>query len=206
MYSNSRRHLRLTLTLLVLSLLAAVTAQAGEAPGVPSFPLPLESYGDASMPGLWDILVHRVRMQPLNLWASLLFVGAVLHTFFTHKFHHLAGVLEERHREKLRLSGDAPDDPDRIFCGKARLFHFLGEVEAVFGIWVVPLMLMLAFNVGIKSTLDYVEKSVNYDEALFVVVIMAISSTRPVLRLAEQCLEVLPVWGAEGPRPGGCRS
>jgi hypothetical protein len=199
MHSNNRLHLRLPLTLLVLVLLAAVTAQAGEAPGVPSFPLPLESYGDTAMPGLWDILVHRVTMQPLNLWASLLFVGAVLHTFFTHKFHHLAGVLEERHREKLRQSGETPDDPDRTFCGKARLLHFLGEVEVVFGIWVVPLLAVLMLNVGIKPTLDYLEKRVNYDEALFVVVIMAISSTRPVLRLAEQCLEVFARLGGRRP-------
>ena len=67
MYYTGRLHIRLIVTLLAL-LLAAVAAQAGEAPGVPSFPPPLESYGDASMPGLWDILVTGCRFEPLNLW------------------------------------------------------------------------------------------------------------------------------------------
>ena len=183
-------------------LLAATAALAGQTPDGVVFPPSLGSYGDASMARVWDILVHRVRTEPLNLWASLLFLGAVLHTFFTHKFHHLAIALEEQHREKRRQSAEASGDdenPDDTFCGKARLFHFLGEVEAVFGIWVAPLMVMLALNVGIKPTLDYVEKSVNYDEALFVVVIMAISSTRPILRLAEQCLEVFARLGGRRP-------
>jgi hypothetical protein len=176
-------------------LLAAAAAQAGQAPGGAVFPLPLERYGDAAMTGVWDILVNRVRSEPLNLWASLLFLGAVLHTFFTNKFHHHAVVLEERHRQKLVLAGK---DPDETACGTARLFHFLGEVEAVFGIWVAPLMAILVLNIGIAPTLDYLEKGVNYDEALFVVVIMAISSTRPILLLAERCLELFA-------RLGGCR-
>ena len=202
MHFSSRPHLKLPLATLGLVLLAATTALAGQVPDGARFPLPLESYGDAALAGVWDILVHRVRTEPLNLWASLLFFGAVLHTFFTHKFHHLGVALEERHREKRRQTAgvsDEFDDPDAIFCGKARLFHFLGEVEAVFGIWVVPLMVMLALNVGITPTLDYLEKSVNYDEALFVVVIMAISSTRPILRLAEQCLEVFARLGGRRP-------
>jgi hypothetical protein len=202
MHFSSRPRLMPQLAAIAMVLLAAAAAQAGQAPGGAAFPLPLESYGDAAMTGVLDILVHRVRTQPLNLWASLLFFGAVLHTFFTHKFHHMAGAMEQRHREKLRQSGEGSDDPgspDETSCGAARLFHFLGEVEAVFGIWVIPLLVMLAANIGIKPTLDYVEKSVNYDEALFVMVIMAFSSTRPILRLAEQCLEVFARLGGRSP-------
>ena len=164
-----------------------VSALAGGVPAGPSFPPPLESYGDGALAGVLDVLIHRIKMQPLNLWASLLFLGAVVHTFFTHTFHHIATVLEQRHRER----GTA--------CASARLFHFLGEVEAVFGIWVVPLMIMLAVSIGITPTLDYVEEGVNYHEALFVVVIMAISSTRPILRLVEQCMEVFARLGGRRP-------
>src|SRR5262249_35972166 len=45
------------------------------------FPPRLESYGDSQMTGLWSVLQHRIQQQPLNLWATLLFFGAILHTF-----------------------------------------------------------------------------------------------------------------------------
>ena len=190
----------------VLSLLsglvvaAAVAAEAGVAPAATSFPPSLASYGDAGMTGLISILSHRIEVEPLNLWASLLFLGAVVHTFFTAKFHHIAGNLERQHREGLFERGEEIPEVTVLASGKARLFHFLGEVEAVFGIWVVPLVLMLTATIGLKPALEYVEKGVNYDEALFVVVIMAISSTRPILRLAEQCLAVFARIGGNRPQ------
>lgn len=164
------------------------------------FPPSLESYGDGGMTDLLSILAHRIEVEPLNLWATLLFLGAVVHTFFTARFHRLAGEFERRHREELFERGEEIPDITVMASGKARLCHFLGEVEAVFGIWVIPLVLMLTAAVGLKPALEYVEKGVNYDEALFVVVIMAISSTRPILRLAEQCLAVFARIGRNRPQ------
>ncbi len=160
-----------------------------------SFPLSLESYKDTGMTDLLAILTHRIEVEPLNLWASLLFLGAVVHTFFTAWFHRLASSLERRHRGELRARGEETPDITVVACGTARLCHFLGEVEAVFGIWVIPLLLMLTAAIGLKPALEYVEKGVTYDEVLFVVVIMAISSTRPILQLAEQCLAVFARMG-----------
>src|SRR5262245_59513988 len=76
----------------------AGSSQAAVAPveTAPAFPPPLESYGDSQMTELWSVLQHRVRRQPLNLWAALLFFGAILHAFFTHQFLHWAHVLDER--------------------------------------------------------------------------------------------------------------
>ena len=103
--------------------------------------------------------------------------------------------------------GDAAAPEAGTFTsGTARLFLFLGEVEVVFGLWVVPLLLLLSAHLGLKPTLNYIENGVNYDEVLFVVVIMAISATRPVLQLAEQCLAVVARLGATARRPGGFRS
>jgi len=190
------------LSLVSLVPACATAALAGQDVAGTTFPPPLASYGDNGLTGLLDILIHRIMVQPLNLSATLLFLGAVTHTFFTQRFHHVANMLEERHRQKLRQRGDEGVGdflPGVIVSGKARLFHFLGEIEAIFGIWVIPLLVMLSMTIGVRETLDYVEKRVNYDEALFVVVIMALSATRPVLRLAEQCLEVFARLG--GGRP-----
>ena len=53
--------------------------------------------------------------------------------------------------------------------------HFLGEVEAIFGIWVVPLLLAFTFFKGWPAAEHYVSHGVNFTEPLFVVIIMAIA-------------------------------
>jgi hypothetical protein len=200
-----RAILRVNMIVFLLgSVLAASVAQAAPVPVAGAFPPGLDSYGDAAMTRLTDILLHRISLQPLSLWCSLLFLAAIVHTFFTQKFHHHAIVLEQRHREKLQQMDEPPGDaaaPEAgtFTSGTARLFLFLGEVEVVFGLWVVPLLLLLSAHLGLTQTLNYVENGVNYDEVLFVVVIMAISATRPVLQLAEQCLAVVARLGGNRP-------
>jgi len=151
-----------------------------------SFPPPLESYEDASMTNsvgklmVVDVLKNRIEKEPFNVVATLLFLGAVIHTFLTHKFRHMAHVIEERHKALHQ------DQPGQTPVKKAaRLLHFLGEIEAVFGIWVVPLCLWMMIEKGSDATIGYLSYRVSYTEPIFVVVIMAISATRPVLQLAE---------------------
>ena len=164
------------------------------------FPPSLESYGDADIASLWDVLAHRVAAQPFNLWATVLFIGAILHTFFTHRFRHIAHVLQERQNERARRAADAaPAAAVRRVSVAARLFHFLGEVEAVFGIWVLPLLLVMAAFVGGDAARGYINYRVNFTEAIFVVLIMAIASTRPVLSLAERAMGLLAGVGRHTP-------
>ncbi|MFN3409340.1 MAG: putative Na+/H+ antiporter [Limisphaerales bacterium] len=173
-----------------LAILTAVSAfAAGDGGGTHAFPPPLESYADSHFTSVWEVLRHRVEVQPFNLWATLLFFGAVIHTFLTQKFRHWAHVLAERHR---RTGAEAASV-------KAHLMHFLGEVEAVFGIWVAPLMLIMMLQVGPDEMLNYVDYGVGYHEPIFVVVIMAISATRPVLHLAEELLRRVAALAGGGP-------
>ncbi len=174
------------------------TCAASAPAGASSFPPPLESYADGHLTSLAEILRHRVQVEPLNLWASLLFLAAILHTFFTHKFRHWAHVVEARHRARQAASpaGGSGAPPA---CMAARALHFLGEVEVVFGLWAVPLFGLLAARLGQATAIDYVNRRVGYQEAIFVVVIMAIAGTRPILRLAEKGLQRLANLG--GGRP-----
>jgi hypothetical protein len=188
------------LFLMVCTLVATSLHAASPPPATASFPPSLETYGDAGASGLIDILRYRISMQPLNLWCSLLFLGAIVHTFFTQRFHHHAVILEQRHRLLHEPSGaDGAPEAGTFTSGRARLFLFFGEVEVVFGLWVIPLLLLLTSQLGLNQALNYIEHGVNYDEVLFVVVIMAISATRPVLQLAEQCLAVFARLGGNGP-------
>ncbi len=190
----------------ILLLMVCTTAVHAASPtAAASFPPALEIYGDVGASGLIDILRYRISMQPLNLWCSLLFLGAIVHTFFTQRFHHYAVVLEQRHRLQHPPTGvpvgadGVPPEAGTFTSGTARLFLFFGEVEVVFGLWVIPLALLLTSQLGLNQALNYIEHGVNYDEVLFVVVIMAISATRPILLLAEQCLAVFARLGGNGP-------
>src|SRR5208283_5164591 len=170
---------------------------AADAAALAPFPPPLESYGDADLTGVWDVLVNRVHQEPFNLWASLVFLAAVIHTFLTHKFIRWANALEKRHEQQWEADAANTGPPSASVL--ARVFHFFGEVEVVFGIWVIPLFGLMLWRVGRQPTLDYLNHHVSYSEPLFVVTIMAISSTRPVLRLAEQCLQFFARLGGGGP-------
>jgi hypothetical protein len=65
------------------------------------------------------------------------------------------------------------------------LFHFLGEVEAVFGIWAIALCMAIIGFYDWKTMVNYISYKVNYTEPLFVVVVMTLAATRPILRLTE---------------------
>src|SRR3990172_12436282 len=82
-----------------------------------------------------------------------------------------------------------------LFRSKGQILHFLGEVEAVFGIWAVVLAGAIGYFFGWNAVLDYLGHRVNFTEPMFVVVIMAMAGTRPVLRAAEACLRVVASIG-----------
>ncbi len=145
------------------------------------FPPPLDAYADGSIVGLFDVLRHRIAAQPFNLWATLLFLGAIVHTFLTHQF------LRASHALKTTRPA------------ASRCLHFLGEVEAVFGIWVLPLMAVMSWSLGFKTARAYLDDRVTFTEAIFVVVIMAIAGTRPVLELAERLMGGLARAGGGSP-------
>jgi len=125
---------------------------------------------------------------------SLLFLAAITHTFFTHKFHAQARKIQER-VDPSAVAGPAAHRQLIL----PRILHFLGEVEAVFGIWCLPLFVLLLANTGVHTTVYYLDSRVSYIEPVFVVVIMAIASTRPILELAERGMEALASLG--GGRP-----
>ncbi len=67
----------------------------------------------------------------------------------------------------------------------AELLHFIGEVEVVFGFWAVVLAVAITVYEGWEVAKHYLNDTVNYTEPLFVVVIMALASTRPIIGFAE---------------------
>ncbi len=188
-----------------------LAAGGGHGGGEPSnFPTPLSTYMDqeeemAQEQGkkelsLGEVLMHRIKENPFNLIATIIFLLAVGHTFMCAKFNKMAHHYEHEHHEKLKKEGRNYPPGKEPVSFKATLFHFLGEVEAIFGIWVVPLFLAIVFapKHGWDDAVAYID-SRNYVEPIFVVVIMAIASTRPVVKFAESCLRVVANIGKATP-------
>lgn len=109
--------------------------------------------------------------------AALIFALAVLHTFSTKFFAHLAHV-QPRH---------------------AGLWHLLSEVEVVFGFWAFILVVVLFVLTGRTDAVDYME-SRNFTEPMFVFVIMVIAASRPILQFGAAAVRflaaIMPLPGA----------
>ncbi|MCH2280591.1 MAG: hypothetical protein MK368_02900, partial [SAR324 cluster bacterium] len=70
----------------------AVLAYAGGQDAA-SFPTPLGNYGDDEIlenKGLMAVLSYRINHAPFNLWASFIFLCAILHTFVAGKITAMA--------------------------------------------------------------------------------------------------------------------
>lgn len=188
------------------ALCASVPALASEtANNASRLPTPLDHYQDPVGAGLWDVLVHRATADPFNIVALVIFVGAILHTFLTAKIRHWAHIVEERHaatlnNNKKTETTDAGkyDQPAEVSFG-GQVLHFFGEIEAVFGIWVIVLAGAITWFKDWNSVVGYISNHVSYTEPLFVVIIMALAATHPVLSLAERCLRAVADLGRGTP-------
>jgi hypothetical protein len=99
----------------------------------------LDSYQDAELDGISARLLHRIKQAPFNLVATLIFLCAVIHTFMASRFTLMSQDRHQAHRERIRL-GEAREGTGDLLAG---VYHFLGEVAVVFGLWIIPLMLAI---------------------------------------------------------------
>ena len=114
----------------------------------------------------------------LELVGTIFFACAVIHTFLVSKFDQLAMKFPQGSM-------------------KENLFHFLGEVEVVFGIWAAAFLAFYSFIEGfaiydsqknvVGGALHYLE-SLNFTEPAFVFVIMAMAATRPIIEFAQKII------------------
>lgn len=104
--------------------------------------------------------------------ATIFFALAVLHTFAVKRFAHWA------HRYP---PGSIPEN----------VLHFLAETEVVFGLWGAALFLGIsALRGSFQDAIAYIE-GLNFTEAKFVMVVMVVAATRPIVRLAEVFIQAV---------------
>jgi len=93
------------------------------------------------------------------------FFAAVVHTFLTGTFAKLAQKFPK---------GSLLEN----------LLHYAAEVEVVFGLWAIVFLIFLGLDRGLDFSVQYMDQ-VNFSEAAFVTVIMAMASTKPVMLACE---------------------
>jgi hypothetical protein len=96
--------------------------------------------------------------RSVELAGATIFALALIHTFLARQFEVLSHRLP-RH---------------------AGLFHFLGEVEVVFGFWALILLLVMAGLLGPQQAIAYADSRA-FTEPMFVFTVMVIAASRPVL-------------------------
>jgi hypothetical protein len=149
------------------------------------FPRSLESYGDQDMTGIIEILWSRAQAEPFNLAATVIFFCAIVHTFLASKFMTMAHKWKHEHEKKIR---QGRVDKYSVHY-RAEVFHFLGEVEVIFGLWALALLAAIIGFFDWKTAVNYIGYRVNFVEAMFVVTIMALAATRPILKLSETVMQ-----------------
>ncbi len=183
-HTLSFRCLYLFLFLMVLSVTGVWGASPHSSEAI-HFPPGPDSYEDQHLSGIVDVLFNRIRHQPFNLVATLIFFCAIVHTFLSGRFMAVAHKWEHQHRRKIE-GGSV--DRYSVHYG-AELFHFLGEVEVVFGLWAAVLTMAIIGFFDWPTTVYYLTSKVNFVEPMFVVTIMILAATRPILKVSEVMMQ-----------------
>jgi len=103
--------------------------------------------------------------------ATTLLALAVLHTFMASKLHQIGN----------RFRDGSPAE---------NLFHLLGEVEVVFGVWAGIFLLFFISDAGTQAAKGYLE-GLNYTEPAFVFVIMVVCATKPIREVMGLAIDFL---------------
>jgi len=109
-------------------------------------------------------------MNPTTIQAvaAALFALALIHTFSTKFFEHLAHTRPAH----------------------AGVWHLLAEVEIVFGVWAMLFMAVMGVLEGFSNAMAYLDGR-NFTEPLFVFAIMVVAASKPVLQVSSAAVQGL---------------
>lgn len=128
-----------------------------------------------------DVLsLETLEYTSFHLWALGILICAILHTLFIHRVHDLARALE--------MQAPHPRGKRYIRSVGIQVLYFLAEVEIVFAFWVIPLFVVMASYFGTGVALEYINTR-DYTETLFVVIILSVASSRPIIHIAQVIIQ-----------------
>ena len=118
--------------------------------------------------------------EPFHFVAAIVFLCAVLHSFGASFFSRGARALQAR-RERRHGDGHLRASL------RVAILHELGEVESVFGVWAVVLFILMALYYDWHTAVSYFS-GLDFKEPVFVVVIMSIAASRPIVASVEKVI------------------
>ncbi len=122
---------------------------------------------------------------PFRILTLLIFAAAVIHTLMANHFTSLAKKVDSAHARKER----GRKGPKKVSFF-AETLYFLGEVEIIFALWVVPLVIVITSFYGWDDVIQYLNSRI-YVEPFFIVVVMSLASTRPIIKMAEKGMKAV---------------
>lgn len=170
--------------LLLVMILLLMTSAFAYSEVNSNFPMDDANYQDDDMTDILSILKHRIEVEPFNLVASIIFFLAIIHTMATGFIAKKAHNMEEAYEELIKKN---KVDKHSKSIG-AGILHLFGEVELVFGIWTVILGVAITLFYDWSTFTVYID-DLHYREPMFVIVIMAVASSRPILKFFEGLMQ-----------------
>jgi hypothetical protein len=140
----------------------------------------------------FDCLKHPAVLQlesltftPFHIISLIIFILSIIHTLCVYKVHEWARKLELKQEAQTRKVGER--------SLTVHLLYFLAEVEVVFALWAIPLFICIGLIYNWTIGLEYINTR-SYVEPLFVVVILTMSSTRPIVHVAQKLIHWVASW------------
>ena len=169
-------------------LFCAALAAFGNAGEIVSPIIPLSNLSEDHT--LLQTLKARINESPIRLYASIIFACAIIHTFFYRVFLKLADSIHSNKRIKRHHGGSEM---------VKRMLHLLGEVEIIFALWLIPLFWLFTYYFGLDGFAMYMDDLAynqnKFAEPIFVVLIMCIASSKPIIQIASDFINMLAKIG-----------
>ena len=156
-----------------------------------------ESFGGEISHPLLRQLAEAAEEKHFNIFATAMFLLSIVHAFFYGEFLYLSN--------RIKVSGDHAKNFREVAI---RFLRFLSEVEIIFALWLIPLFIGYTYYYGWDSLTHYLDdmayQKERFAEPVFVLVIMSISATRPIVDFASGAIEHIAKFGGNTVRAWWC--
>ncbi len=129
-------------------------------------------------------------MSTFNVVATMIFGCAILHTFLSPWIYNYSRVLASKKK--------AHPQRWKYYHFTSEVLLLLGEVEVIFGIWLLPLFFWFSYMEGWQALVGYLN-GLNFTDALYIMVIVVVIGSRPIVTFVESVLEWIARLGGDTP-------
>lgn len=116
--------------------------------------------------------LEMLQVSPFHIVSAIIFFLAIVHTLSSYRLQRWAEKLEAK-KQKRTIP--------------ILLFLFMSQVEVIFALWAIPLFIAIAIFYNAPTALEYINTR-DYTEPLFVVVILSLTASRPIVNIAKKTM------------------